>query len=63
MLKRTFLKMGAALAVTASLATGATAAELNGPVNYIIPFGPGENPTFPRASSNRSSRTSSARTW
>ncbi|WP_428516026.1 tripartite tricarboxylate transporter substrate binding protein [Roseovarius sp.] len=41
MLKRTFLKMGAALAVTASLATGAAAAELNGPVNYIIPFGPG----------------------
>ena len=41
MLKRTFLKMSAALAVTASLATGAAAAELNGPVNYIIPFGPG----------------------
>ncbi|KRS11673.1 C4-dicarboxylate ABC transporter substrate-binding protein [Roseovarius atlanticus] len=41
MLKRTFLKIGAALAVTASLATGAAAAELNGPVNYIIPFGPG----------------------
>jgi len=41
MLKRTFLKMGAALAVTATLASGASAAELNGPVNYIIPFGPG----------------------
>lgn len=40
MLRRTILKTGAAFALAASL--GSTAqAELNGPVNYIIPFGPG----------------------
>ncbi len=40
MLRRSILKMGAALALTASLGTTASA-EINGPVNYIIPFGPG----------------------
>lgn len=41
MLKRTFLKIATAFAVTATLTTGSSAAELTGPVNYIIPFGPG----------------------
>ena len=40
MLRRSILKTGAALAVMASFATGASA-EIDGPVNYIIPFGPG----------------------
>ena len=40
MLRRSILKAGAALAVMASFATGASA-EIDGPVNYIIPFGPG----------------------
>ena len=40
MLRRTILKTGAALAMIASLGTAA-AADLSGPVNYIIPFGPG----------------------
>ncbi|WP_040618080.1 MULTISPECIES: Bug family tripartite tricarboxylate transporter substrate binding protein [Roseovarius] len=40
MLRRSILKLGAALAVTAGL-SGAASAEINGPVNYIIPFGPG----------------------
>ena len=40
MLRRSILKAGAALAVMPSFATGATA-KINGPVNYIIPFGPG----------------------
>jgi tripartite-type tricarboxylate transporter receptor subunit TctC len=40
MLRRTILKAGAMLAVAASFATGASA-EITGPVNYIIPFGPG----------------------
>ena len=40
MLRRTILKAGAALALVTSLASVASA-ELSGPVNYIIPFGPG----------------------
>ena len=40
MLRRTILKTGAAFAVMAGLATGASA-DIDGPVNYIIPFGPG----------------------
>lgn len=40
MLRRTILKTGAALAMIAGLGTAA-AADLSGPVNYIIPFGPG----------------------
>ncbi len=40
MLRRSLLKAGAALAVAAGFGTGA-AAEIDGPVNYIIPFGPG----------------------
>ena len=40
MLRRSILKTGAALAVMASFATGASA-EIDGTVNYIIPFGPG----------------------
>lgn len=40
MLRRTILKAGAALALAASFGTTASA-ELNGPVSYIIPFGPG----------------------
>ncbi|PLS21518.1 tripartite tricarboxylate transporter substrate binding protein [Neptunicoccus cionae] len=40
MLRRTILKAGAAMALVTSLATVASA-ELSGPVNYIIPFGPG----------------------
>lgn len=40
MLRRSILKAGAALVVAAGFATGVNA-EINGPVNYIIPFGPG----------------------
>ena len=40
MLRRSILKTGAAFAIMPSIATSASA-ELNGPVNYIIPFGPG----------------------
>lgn len=40
MLRRTILKAGAAMALVTSLATVASA-ELSGPVNYVIPFGPG----------------------
>lgn len=40
MLRRSILKAGAALAIATSFATGVNA-ELNSPVNYIIPFGPG----------------------
>ena len=40
MLRRTILKAGAAVAIAASLAAPAHA-EVNGPVNYVIPFGPG----------------------
>ncbi|MBR9864400.1 MAG: tripartite tricarboxylate transporter substrate binding protein [Rhodobacteraceae bacterium] len=40
MLRRTILKAGAAMALVTSLASVASA-ELSGPVNYIIPFGPG----------------------
>ena len=40
MLRRTILKTGAAIALAATFATTAQA-ELNGPVNYVIPFGPG----------------------
>lgn len=40
MLRRSILKAGAAFAVAASIATGAVA-EIKGPVNYVIPFGPG----------------------
>ncbi|GGA26960.1 tripartite tricarboxylate transporter substrate binding protein [Neptunicoccus cionae] len=40
MLRRTILKVGAAMALVTSLATVASA-ELSGPVNYVIPFGPG----------------------
>jgi len=40
MLRRSLLTVGAALVVAASLGTTASA-ELDGPVNYIIPFGPG----------------------
>ncbi|MDR6265744.1 tripartite tricarboxylate transporter substrate binding protein [Roseobacter sp. N2S] len=40
MLRRSILKTGAALAMIASFGTAA-AADLSGPVNYIIPFGPG----------------------
>ena len=40
MLRRSILKAGAALAIVSSFATGANA-EINGPVNYVIPFGPG----------------------
>ena len=40
MLRRNILKAGAAIAVAVTL--GATAhAEVNGPVSYVIPFGPG----------------------
>ena len=41
MLRRTLLKLGTAIALAASFTLSASAAELNGPVNYIIPFGPG----------------------
>ena len=40
MLRRSILKTGAAFAVAVSVATTAMA-DLNGPVNYVIPFGPG----------------------
>ncbi|MFU1476340.1 tripartite tricarboxylate transporter substrate binding protein [Roseovarius sp. C7] len=40
MLRRSILKLGAALAVTVGFA-GTASAEINGPVNYVIPFGPG----------------------
>jgi len=40
MLRRSLLKIGATLAITAALTTTASA-ELDGPVSYIIPFGPG----------------------
>ncbi|MEP3279074.1 MAG: tripartite tricarboxylate transporter substrate binding protein [Stappiaceae bacterium] len=40
MLRRTILKLAAAAAVTVT-ASFATHAEVNGPVNYVIPFGPG----------------------
>src|SRR6056297_1041438 len=40
MLRRSLLKIGATLAITAALTTTASA-ELEGPVSYIIPFGPG----------------------
>lgn len=40
MLRRSILKAGAAAAFALSIGTAAQA-ELNGPVNYIIPFGPG----------------------
>jgi tripartite-type tricarboxylate transporter receptor subunit TctC len=41
MLRRTLLKLGTALGLAASFTLSAIAAELSGPVNYIIPFGPG----------------------
>ena len=41
MLRRTLLKLGTAITFAATFTLSATAAELNGPVNYIIPFGPG----------------------
>ncbi|WP_223422363.1 Bug family tripartite tricarboxylate transporter substrate binding protein [Tateyamaria pelophila] len=40
MLRRSILKIGAAFALAATFGTVAQA-ELDGPVNYIIPFGPG----------------------
>lgn len=40
MLRRSILKTGAAIALAATFG-GVAQAELNGPVNYIIPFGPG----------------------
>ena len=40
MLRRTILKTTAAFALTLTFGVQAQA-ELNGPVNYIIPFGPG----------------------
>lgn len=40
MLRRSILKTGAAFAVAVSFATTAMA-DINGPVNYLIPFGPG----------------------
>ncbi len=40
MLRRSILKTGAAIALAATFGSVAQA-ELNGPVNYIIPFGPG----------------------
>lgn len=40
MLRRTILKASAAIAVAVTFSTSAMA-EINGPVNYIIPFGPG----------------------
>lgn len=40
MLRRSILKATAAIAVAAALGTSAQA-EINGPVNYVIPFGPG----------------------
>lgn len=40
MLRRSILKAGAALVVAAGFATGVNA-EIDGPVSYIIPFGPG----------------------
>ena len=40
MLRRSILKASAAIAVAATFSTSALA-DINGPVNYVIPFGPG----------------------
>ena len=41
MFRRTILKSGAAMALAFGIAGTTAAADLNGPVSYIIPFGPG----------------------